>query len=82
MNSAKIYACLLGNWVDITNTETLINGLPINEWIEKESPIRADGIDENDLKVFKETILNIPLIQIYFEYKTYAINPIFLQIVF
>jgi len=38
--------------------------------------------NENDLKVFKETILNIPLIQIYFEHKTYAINPIFLQIVF
>ena len=40
--SAKIYACLLGNWVDITNTDTLINGLPINEWLEKESPIRVD----------------------------------------
>ncbi|WP_249527129.1 hypothetical protein [Fusobacterium nucleatum] len=41
-----------------------------------------DRLDENDLKVFKETILQSPLIEIFFENKTYAINPIFLQFVY
>lgn len=80
--SAKIYACLLGNWVDITDTDTLINGLTIDKWLSTQSPIRIDRLDENDLKVFKETILQSPLIEIFFENKTYAINPIFLQFVY
>lgn len=80
--SAKVYACLLGQWVDITNGDTLINGLPINKWLLSESPIRVDRLDEQDLKVFKETILQSPLIEISFENKTYAINPIFLQLVY
>lgn len=80
--SAKIYACLLGNWVDITDTDPLINGLTIDKWLSTQSPIRIDRLDENDLKVFKETILQSPLIEIFFENKTYAINPIFLQFVY
>ncbi len=28
--SAKIYACLLGEWVDISSGDTLLAGIPIH----------------------------------------------------
>lgn len=77
----KIYACLLGKWVDITNTETFIGEIPIKEWITRESPIRVDRLDENDLITFKEKISRFPFIDIDYEGLTYSINPIFLQFV-
>lgn len=79
--SAKVYACLLGQWIDITEEDTLINGLTINEWLIKESPVRADRLDEEDLNIFKENILKSPLIDIFYKNSIYSINPIFLQIV-
>ena len=79
--SAKVYACLLGQWIDITEGDTLINRLTINEWLIKESPVRADRLDEEDLNIFKENILKSPLIDIFYKNSIYSINPIFLQIV-
>ncbi|MDH6459629.1 hypothetical protein M2102_003291 [Fusobacterium sp. PH5-7] len=29
----RVYACLLGKWVDITNSETFIGEIPIKEWL-------------------------------------------------
>lgn len=77
----KIYACLLGKWVDITNTQTFIGETPIKEWIMRESPIRVDRLDENDLITFKEKISKFPFIDIDYGGLTYSINPIFLQFV-
>ena len=79
--SAKVYACLLGQWIDITEGDTLINRLTINEWLIKESPVRADRLDEEGLNIFKENILKSPLIDIFYKNSIYSINPIFLQIV-
>ena len=79
--SAKLYACLLSEWVDITNTDTLIENLPVQEWLQKESPIRADGLDENNLNSFKENISKLPFIDIFYKGSIYSINPIFLQMV-
>lgn len=79
--SLKIYACLLGEWVDISSGDTLLDGVPIQEWISKESPIRIDGLDEKDLISYKENILKSPLIDIFYKGKIYSINPIFLQLV-
>lgn len=79
--SAKLYACLLGEWVDITNTDTLIENLPVQEWLQRESPIRADGLDKNNLNSFKENISKLPFIDIFYRGSIYSINPIFLQMV-
>lgn len=77
----RVYACLLGKWVDITNSETFIGEIPIKGWLMKYSPIRIDRLDEDDLMTFKENISKFPFIDIDYEGKTYSINPIFLQIV-
>lgn len=78
---AKVYACLLGEWVDITYGDTLINSLTVKEWLVKESPIRVDRLDEADLLKYQENILKSPLLDIFYKGKSYSINPIFLQIV-
>lgn len=79
--ATRVYACLLGEWVDITDTESHIGALPVKEWLEKGTPLDVEGPDKKELFDYQERILKSPFVDVFYKGKIYSISPIFLQIV-
>lgn len=78
----KIYACLLGQWTELTEEDSLI-GPTINEL---QSPYNWSK-DPNIANLGKEvtpmesTFYNMPIVYILHKGLSYQISPVFIQIV-
>ena len=79
--AAKVYACLLGEWVDITDYDTHIGSLPVKEWLEKLTILKLNGVEKSGLSEFQEKALKAPFVEIYYKGRIYSISPTMLQIV-
>lgn len=74
----NIYACLLGNWVNLNDDPDCVMGenkVSPYIWYEENAIIFNRSIFEND------TFYQLPHINIKYCGKDYRINPIFIQIV-
>ncbi|MFM9413330.1 hypothetical protein ACKQTC_03005 [Peptococcus simiae] len=75
----KIYACLLGEWVDLGDDPSCVMGLhreaPL-DWWRNSADVYAPEKREEEHQ-FKE----LDYVLIYYKGVTYRINPIFLQVV-
>lgn len=74
----KIYACLLGNWVNLTDDPNCVMGenhsKPIT-WYEENASIWSPKTRE------EHTYYQLDYVEIHYLGKDYRINPIFIQIV-
>ncbi len=75
----NIYACLIGNWVNLSDDPDCVMGHLYqnpNIWWEENAPIYSPYKKNNEDTFYEENYINI-------NYKgvDYRINPIFIQIV-
>lgn len=74
----NIYACLLGNWINLSLDDTVKMGenrVSANQWYEENAEIWSP------LKREADTYYQLDYIHIQYQGKDYRINPIFIQIV-
>ena len=74
----KIYACLLGNWVNLSDDPNCVMGknhsIP-SIWYEENASIWSPNSKE------EHTYYQLDYVEIHYLGKDYRINPIFIQIV-
>lgn len=76
----KVYACLLGEWVNLCDDEHCKMGEHMQTptlWYEENAPIWAPNSKETEHSYYQ-----LDYIYINYKGKDYRINPIFIQIVF
>lgn len=75
----KIYACLVGKWVNLTDEPTATIGndrkLP-NIWYEENADIWNPNLVEQE-----HTYYQLPYVRVDYQGTSYRINPIFIQVV-
>lgn len=74
----NVYACLLGQWVNLCEDENCKMGVHMvapQIWYEENAPIWSSNNKE------EHTFYQLEHIYIYYKGKDYRINPIFIQIV-
>lgn len=77
----KVYACLLGKWVCLNDDQDCkfvdLNQSP-DMWWEEGAPIYAPQTRKTNEE---NSFYNLDYVNIFYQGKTYRINPIFIQIV-
>lgn len=74
----NVYACLLGNWVNLSTDDTATIGedhVSANQWYEENAGIYSPSVKEPN------TFYQLDYVHIQFKGIDYRINPIFIQIV-
>jgi hypothetical protein len=74
----KIYACLLGNWVNLSDDPNCIMGKNHSKptvWYEENASIWSPNSKE------EHTYYQLDYVEIHYLGKDYRINPIFIQVV-
>lgn len=74
----QVYACLLGNWVDLSADRSVRMGehrVSADIWYEENAKIWSPKTKE------AHTYYQLDYVYIYYQGKDYRINPIFIQIV-
>ena len=74
----KVYACLLGEWVDLSSDPNCVMGehkVSPSIWYEENAPIWSPNKKE------EHTYYQLDYVHIHYKGKDYRINPIFIQIV-
>lgn len=77
----KIYACLLGKWVclnDDPECKFCDYGKSPSVWWEENAPVYAPINRDNKLE---DSFYGLDYVNIFYNGKTYRINPMFIQIV-
>lgn len=69
----RVYACLLGQWIDITNTGTVADNQNPVEYFEKNLQYNNNSRYAN--------CFQYDFIHVQYQNKDYRINPVFIQIV-
>ena len=80
-NMKKVYACLVGEWVclsDDPDCRFVDSGKSPDLWWEESAPIWSPIKREADLE---HKLYGLDYVNIFYKNKTYRINPIFIQIV-
>ena len=74
----KVYACLLGNWVDLENDPNCVMGSNMSRpsiWYKEGAELWSPENKKSN------TYYQLDYIHIHYKDKDYRINPIFIQIV-
>ena len=73
----KVYACLLGQWTELTE-----NDYQIGDGIQFFSPYNwaKDGYIKNSQNFIENSFYDMPIVQIIHNNKKYFLNPVHIQI--
>ncbi len=75
----NIYACLLGNWVNLSDDPNCVMGIyqkDPNTWWEENAEIWSPSTKETEHTMYQQDYINV-----HFQGKNYRIHPMFIQIV-